>query len=721
MLYQILPKKTLSFSAEKTIMMLKSVAERVEKKGWFTRLFTDFSYAYIIDCNEEGKLSFYFEVRTDNAESILNTLNVWVGNDADVFQVEPLKKYDTVNTLYKIEGTDKKILTYSNESIFQNILGSMIPRTRISIDFQISNVSLMGNRSFSLRGVSSDIEIECLIRVFGHTKYSRNIVRELSHKMANLTAGEEILRIDYKDSWKTFKVSGTEIMNILQLPTLYRKEADFLERIHYLRPGQTTLKNDQFSKGIMFGELYHPIQKDREVRISEEVLRKHMIITGTTGAGKSSVIEVFIEDILRKKVNGQKDVPGFTFFDPAETSVLGVLDKIRKIESEGYDISGLMEKVLYVDLLHEDYIFPISLLNKKINATDVLSFLKSLFSDQNAIQVERLLNSSINALLQDDQEYSIFDVEKIFRDEDFREHLACKLSNDMYAQSEVSFLRGKFQANMVDPILNRLDPFGNSKHKKLMFSMTSKYDAVKNIRKWMDEGYIILFNIKGMNQFDINTIVGYYALQSYRTALYRPEHSLLHMLIVEESHKVQLPIFKKITAETRKQGLSLVLATQQMEQFEPMYLKEFLGNLNTIISFRQNEENAARNVKKFIIDPIELQDFKMLPDLIGYISTEDIDKNKRSVLVKVKPPYRYNDGKLVDYKSPLEVENNLQANRKFAEEIMKQHLMTKEEAECIVFSEYLENEEMDHYEKELLEQGDSLLSVEKGSEIPWDE
>ena len=40
--------------------MLKSIAEKVEKKGWFSKWFTDFPYAYIIDCDEEEKLSFLF-------------------------------------------------------------------------------------------------------------------------------------------------------------------------------------------------------------------------------------------------------------------------------------------------------------------------------------------------------------------------------------------------------------------------------------------------------------------------------------------------------------------------------------------------------------------------------------------------------------------------------------------------------------------------------------
>ena len=94
---------------------------------------------------------------------------------------------------------------------------------------------------------------------------------------------------------------------------------------------------------------------------------------------------------------------------------------------------------------------------------------------------------------------------------------------------------------------------------------------------------------------------------------------MLHMLINDEDHKIQLPIVSKIAAETRKQGLAITLMTQQMEQYNVDYLQKIIGNINTVISFRQNEDRACRNVKSFILSDIELQDFKTLPDLVGYL------------------------------------------------------------------------------------------------------
>lgn len=728
MLYQILPRKSYQFSFENTLMLFKSLAIPQKKKGFLKKLVDmSFDFRFIIDCDKSGLVAFYFWTKNDN-DSILNTLQVWCGADADVFPaVHELEEYHKViDTIYTYEqksedGKIKNIASYSNEMIFLNIIGSLEKYTRVTIDFKVAKSSTQKEGTRYRMSSTSDVELEMLLRVYGKTVYDRNKVQAISHKICNLTSGDKQMLVDYKDSWKVSKVTGSEMANIFQIPTLYRKDDKFLKTIQYLRPGQTTLSQEEFNKGIVAGKLYHPMQNEREIKILEEELRKHMIITGTTGSGKTSQIEEIIFDILLRMAKGEKNVPGFTFFDPAESSVLGVLDMILKLKSDGHDIEELLKKVIYVDFKDSEYIFPMSLLNKNVEANELLEFLNSLFPDLNAIQVERMMNSAVNALMMDHNEHSIFDIEKLFLDDEFREELIHSLQHNIYAQNEINFLKGKFNAQVTAPILNRIDPFGNSRTKKLMFGMTSEYDALKDLRKWMDEGYIVLFNIKGFNSFEIKTIVGYYALQCYRTALKRPDFSLLHMLIIDEDHKVQLPIAAKIAAETRKQGLSINLMTQQMEQYGQDYLQKIIGNINTVISYRQNEDRACRNVKSFILSEMDIQDFKTLPDLVGYLSTTDVDNQKKSVLIKVKPPYRYTDGRLVDYKNNKDVEYNLNKNRKFAKEIMSKCMMPRKVAESIVFHKVINKQEQDRIENVLLEEGDSLLSAQEGIKIEWEE
>lgn len=738
MLYQILPKTQYQFDQEKMNMFFKTISSLTKSKFSLKNLFKAFDLQYIVDCDEDDKISFYINISSSvNQESMINTINVMLSNKAIVFPAEKtLQEYDTINTLFfntdhasRQKDTKLKLASFINESIFMNILGMMQPRTRITVDFRVSNVSIamQGNRFFS-RGGSTDVAIECMIHVSGHTKYSRTNVKNLSQSICSLTAGDKSLWIKYKNAFLPINLTGSEIMNLIQLPTLSNKDENTFKKIHHLLPGQVTLAPEEFNTGIYVGKLYHPIQKERRVYINYGHARKHAIISGTTGSGKSSEIEEWIDQTLRDMLE-KENTPGFTFVDPLESSALGVIDKILKLKDDGHDVSKIMNKIRYIDFSTDDYIFPISLLNPKTDSTETLDFFKSLYGDQQTIQVDRMLTTSIKALLLDKKEHPVFDIEKIFNSSDptFREKLIRNLSKDIYAGDEVTFLKNtKFNQSIAEPILNRLASFRNTPQKKLMFGMTSKYDSLKDIRKWMDEGYIILFNLKGLSKFDIQVIIGYISTQYYLVAKSRPDFSLLHPLIVDEAHNVQMPIFPKMAAELRKAGLMLVLMTQMLEQFNPDYLEQLIGNMNTIISFKQKSKGAFELQKRIPSQDVNKNDLMQLPSMVGYLSMEENGK-ERSILIKAKPPYRYTDGKMMNYEDPIEVQKNLDKNRKFARELMARDFMSKEDAERIVFKKHYSNMENMELEEELIISGDSMLRAEDSDKLKterntvWDE
>lgn len=726
MLYQILPKTDYIHNQESMIMFFKTISNVKSKKKFIQKLFSNFDLKWIIDCDEKEKISFYLNI--DNSldpQMTLNALGVLFQGKAEVFESESqLEKHDTYNTLafgdnYKSKGLGNNLAPFANPSLFFNIIGLLQPYTRIEVSFAIKGVEATKGKS--------DVDIELLFQVTGKTKYLRNIVIDISKSISSLTAFNTELFVNFKDKFIPIRLSGTEITNIIQIPSLKDADKTILDKVYHLIPGQVTLGKNEFYKGIYVGKLHHPIQKDRNVYISLEHARKHALISGTTGSGKSSEIEEWIESLLLQKLE-DKPSPGFTFLDPLESSVLGVIDKILKLESDGHDISKILDKVRYVDLSTDEYIFPISLLNKNTDATLVIDFFKSLYGETNAIQVNRMLASAVSTIMLDEQEHSVFDLERIFEDELFRSEMVGKLAKNIYAQDEVNFLKNtKFTPTIAAPILNRLASFKNTPQKKLMFALPSKYDALSEIRKWMDEGYIVLFNLKGLSKFDIEVIVGYLSMQYYLQAKSRPDFSLLHFLMVDEAHNVQMPIFPKVCAEMRKSGLSLVLLTQMLEQFNSDFLEQLIGNINTLISFKQKTKAAVELQKRIPSQDVRSEHLLQLQSMVGYLSMEE-SGIERSILIKAKPPFRYTKGKLVNHEDPLEVQENLNKNRSFALELMKRDYMTKKKAENMVFRNLNDDEELEELEEELLRNGDSLPNIlleeeskEEGGVIQWED
>lgn len=724
MYYQIIPKRDFQFSLENTIMLFKNIGSAREKLTLKNIFAGAFNYKYIIDCDKDNRINFYLWISESvNQDAAVNAVSVWLANKAVVFKSDAvLKDYSVVDTLYDYEsagGKNKKLSTFMNDTVFMNILAMLQPRTRISIGFRVADISLKEKNNFRFGRGGTDVEIESLIQVSGDSKYSRTNVMNIANSICSLTADERRLGVKFKNKFMPIRLSGSEFANVFQLPTLYRKDEDTIERINFLFPGQVTLKENEYKSGVYVGKNYHPIQKDRKVYLSLNQARKHGIISGSTGSGKSSEVEEWIDEFLLNKL---KDInaPGFTFFDPLETSALGVIDKIIKLKADGYDVEELLKKVRYIDLSTDDYIFPISLLDPSIkDPTFIIDMFKSLYGDQSTIQVDRMMSNALQVLIKDTKEHTVFDLQKIFdtNDDSYRQELINRLSKNIYADDEVTFLKNtRFNQSVADPILNRLDPFKNTRQKKLMFGLPSKYSCAGEIRKWMDEGYIILFNLKGLSKFDINVICGFLTMQYYFMALPRPDGSMNHFLLIDEGHKVQLPVFPKIAAEARKAGLCLYFITQFIEQFNPDYLSQLIGNMNTFVSFKQ-KENAAATLQRMIpSQDVSKNDLMKLPTFVAYLSTEEGGK-ERSILIKVKPPYRYTDGKLVDYNDTKAMQHNLEKNRKFAHELMARDFLSREQAEKIVYRKHFKNLELEEYEKELLDEGDSLISAEASDDV----
>lgn len=73
-------------------------------------------------------------------------------------------------------------------------------------------------------------------------------------------------------------------------------------------------------------------------------------------------------------------------------------------------------------------------------------------------------------------------------------------------------------------------------------------------------------------------------------------------------------------------------------------------------------------------------DLMKLPVFVGYLSTEE-KRKQQSILIEVKPLYRYTDVKLVDHKNITEVQENLNENRMFAYELIARDFFSREKTE----------------------------------------
>ncbi len=698
---QILLRENYRFDEKRMLHFLKTLQtyrRRKERKLSLKKVLVQLlhsgeNFKFIIDCDGNEKVSFYLADHTGNEERFKDSLMRLFGKDADVFTISEDKKRElesyTVTQTLSFEckksdyHRDEFQLKRFDEDILGYIIDSVPKHTRLIIDFSIRSLSLKELKKKRGFEESDHSELECMIHVQAKTKYMRNHLFSFAQTIQNLTRHTGYFDISMGYKYKPFKISTEYMLNLLSFPSIQGKQ----NKIPVLKKNQRTLKDNEFSTGIKIGTLDHPNQKNRDVRIAFELMKTHMRITGMTGSGKSSVFEEIAKDILIQKLEGKTKI-GFSFFDPAATSALGVINILNQLEHEGYDTTELLNKVHYIEFdssSDNSSVFTMNLLDKNVNKEKHMDFFRDIFGDGNTPQLNRLLINSIAALIEDEKDHVITDVIKLLMDEEYRLDILDRLKSNRYASTYVEFLENGIPkaSSSIDPVLNRLDIFYNSINKKRVFC-SGKSD-LNRIKQWMDSGHILLFNLAGMSDKDIQVIVGYILLQYYNVGVKRSVGSNSHYVIVDEDHKVQLKIVKNIRAELRKFGVHFIGMTQFLEQYTDDYLLDITSNVGVKVVLKHSDKSATRVSRDTNLDKEDLQN---LASRHGYVYTE-MNGEYVSIPFVANPPYRYHQGKLIKYEDSENFQNKiaqvLDENRKFGQRLSKRDFTSVEDIDEIIF------------------------------------
>jgi len=158
-------------------------------------------------------------------------------------------------------------------------------------------------------------------------------------------------------------------------------------------------------------------------------------------------------------------------------------------------------------------------------------------------------------------------------------------------------IRGKYVRNcLCPPMRTTLNPEEVSKR-------------LLNIRRAMDEGKILLFNLSdGILGTVASQLIGQLIVAKYQTAtMSRADTSKgkrrPHFLYLDEFQNfcgIAQQSYEKILSRARKYKLGLILAHQQTRQVPLELYREILGNVSTIVSFQVAQADAGRLGPEFI-------------------------------------------------------------------------------------------------------------------------
>lgn len=505
---------------------------------------------------------------------------------------------------------------------------------------------------------------DVMLSVWSEHEYASSVIQSLAARLETMMGYQNGIHLRRTRRCPISKVApapyppqlmvwtAPELANIFHLPS---GDHRVMGKIPHLERGQRSLRKDELSEGVSIGYLRHPLQQGRPVAIPFEQFTKHFVLTGMTGSGKSSTAVMAVQSLLDQWVADPKRAPGFSYFDPARETVATILTRLLKAELDGAKIPW--EKVHYAYLGPTDYPLGLNLLHHQQGenidavAKEVLHLLKYAYAGDTP-RMDRLVENALLTLLEDRRTHTILGIVPVLTDENWRDRILPNVRDPVVRQ----FWEHGFESTAIDPILNRLSPLLTNRTMRRMFGQR-KWSL--DLRKYMDEGHIFLWDLLNVSKENVKLAVGHVITQYHHTAKTRSSGAKPHILMVDEAHLVQVPVMEKILAEDRKYGLCLGLITQYIGQFSDSLVTAITEIAGTILTCTQGMKSAGA-VEAMTAGAFEREFLQKLPERVVAVYTKTKNESGRSEIttftVESDPPYMYRpNGEIADYRNEREV------------------------------------------------------------------
>lgn len=336
----------------------------------------------------------------------------------------------------------------------------------------------------------------------------------------------------------------------------------------------------------------------------------HTYIVGATGSGKTSLMEMMIQDDIARGL-------GVIVLDPHGDLASRLNRRYETMTAFRYiDIADPACDVGFnpVRGVKRDFI--------PLVVSGLIDSLRNLFADAWGTRMEGTLRAALYAIVEAGDGV-LSDVTRILYDTDYRREVIDRIENEevkRYWRYEFPSIHPRMRAEMSLPIQTKIsailcDP-------RLQQLLTRKWNVLR-FRKLMDEQRVTVINLaKGRLGVDSSSLIGSLMLTAVTmAALSRADvaenQRKTVMVYLDEAHLLTTATIAEMVTELRKYGVGLCLAHQVTTQFGRDVRETILGTVGSVITFRSGLEDAKYFAARFG-SPITPQDLLNLPARNAY-------------------------------------------------------------------------------------------------------
>jgi hypothetical protein len=368
--------------------------------------------------------------------------------------------------------------------------------------------------------------------------------------------------------------------------------------IKILEPGNgyKKPKEDFQPSGLYFGQAHHPYDQRRleNVHLSTQDRLRHIYIIGSTGTGKTKLIESFVrQDIL----NGR----GFALIDPHGDLIQAILSFLARNfhDHDGYELG---RQLILIEPFNREFAVgfnPLHAIGGHFPAMLELTEIFKRFWGNGywGPRMDELLRNTIMSLAENN--LTFLEARPLLTNSGFRQRLIENVSFTEirdYWQYRYNPLSEKMQAIYREPVLNKISRFVTDPS---IYRILCQSQSRINFREAMDQGKWVLLNLsKGQLKENISLLGTLFLAKIKHAALSRvgiPERNRRPFFVfVDEFQNFVGNDFEEILSEARKYRLGLTLAHQNLDQVPRELRAAILGNVGTEIFFRLSHHDASQ-------------------------------------------------------------------------------------------------------------------------------
>ncbi len=388
----------------------------------------------------------------------------------------------------------------------------------------------------------------------------------------------------------------------------------------------------------------------REIRFSEDLLRRHHLYTARTRMGKSTLMENLVEHKMEEKAAG-RDGDAIVVIDPHADLVESIL---------GHVPEPLIGQVRLVDLADARGAPGINLLDTRVfsdrdrTADSVVRVARGLW-EQWGPRMQSILEQTVKTLHEynahpatlADEQHTILDGLRLLGDEGFRMGVLKRVSDPYLLEwwaRDFGGWRREYSAEALAPVQTRLSYYASSRRARAILGQ--RRSTIDLRRTILDGGVLLVSTAQGTAGKDVAALVGSSVLNLVDAVIREqgelpPEQRRGALVVVDEMQSMPGVDYESMLSELGKFGASFVLATQslaKLDDLSPTMRDTLLANIGCLAVFQVASADARRLVGELDRDRITEEDIVSLPVHHAYVRATVGSERMPAFSMEVRKP-----------------------------------------------------------------------------------